>query len=117
MGRLFILPLLVLIALGLAGGLAVAVAATPLAGHDRLVAHASAGRPVIVDVAGDAANGFTITYSDGSQDFPPTDSESRAECSEYDTMRQRVRCRTEVHTWYRDLADLKRSLAWVRSHR
>ena len=39
-----------------------------------------------------------------------------AECSEYDTASARLRCRVEVRTWYRDLGDLKRSLAWVRRH-
>ncbi len=73
-------------------------------------------RPVIVEVTGDALNGFEITRADGTQLFPPTDSEASAECGEYDRMRQRVRCRTEVRTWYRDLGDLQRSLAWVREH-
>ncbi len=57
----------------------------------------------IVDIRGDAANGFAIRHYDGSALFPPTDSEARAECSEYDTQVERVRCRTEVRTWYRDL--------------
>ena len=71
-------------------------------------------RPVIVDVGGDPANGFDIRYADGSSLSPPTDSESRVECSEYDTKVARVRCRVEVTTWYRDLGDLQRSLAYVR---
>ena len=73
-------------------------------------------RPVIVEVEGDQANGFTIFYADGSTISPPTDSEAAAECSEYDTRIARVRCRVEVRTWYRDLGDLQRSLAWVRAH-
>lgn len=73
-------------------------------------------RPVIVEVTGDAANGFGITYADGDTAFPPTDSEARAECSEYDTRVARVRCRVKVRTWYRDLGDLQRSLAYVREH-
>ena len=75
---------------------------------------ARAGRvhepPVIVEVEGDAANGFGIHYSDGSELYPPTDSEAFAECGEYDRRVARVRCRTEVRVWYRDLADLKRAL-------
>ena len=67
----------------------------------------------IVKVEGDAANGFGIYYYDGSEIFPPTDSEARAECGEYDRLRARVRCRTEVRTWYRDLADLQQSLEWA----
>ncbi|WP_187366723.1 hypothetical protein [Nocardioides dongxiaopingii] len=103
--HLLVLPLLVLALLGGAAGLALAGPSSE-----------RGTRPVVVDVTGDAANGFEITYADGSQAFPPTDSESRAECGEYDTLRQRVRCRTEVRTWYRDLGDLQRSLAWVREH-
>lgn len=67
----------------------------------------------IVAVTGDAANGFEIYHYDGSGTFPPTDSEARAECAEYDTQVARVRCRTEVRTWYRDLADLQQALAWA----
>ncbi len=75
-----------------------------------------APRPVIIDVTGDARNGFGVHYADGSALFPPTDSEAIAECGEYDTRIARVRCRVRVRTWYRDLGDLKRSLAWVRAH-
>lgn len=66
----------------------------------------------IVRIAGDAANGFSVHFKDGSALYPPTDSEAFAECSEYDTRWQRARCRAEVRTWYRDLADTKRALAW-----
>jgi hypothetical protein len=67
----------------------------------------------IVEVTGDKANGFEIRHYDGSEQFPPTDSEARAECSEYDARVDRVRCRTEVRTWYRDLGDLKQALDWA----
>lgn len=67
----------------------------------------------IVEVTGDAANGFEIHHYDGSALYPPTDSEARAECGEYDTRVARVRCRTEVRTWYRDLADLRQALEWA----
>jgi hypothetical protein len=67
----------------------------------------------IVRITGDAANGFGIHYFDGTADFPPTDSEARAECSEYDTRVARVRCRTEVRTWYRDLGGLRQALDWA----
>lgn len=73
-------------------------------------------RPIIVAVDGDPANGFTLTYADGATLSPPTDSESIAECSEYDRRLDRVRCRVEVRTWYRDLGDLRDSLAYVRAH-
>ncbi len=67
----------------------------------------------IVEVTGDAANGFGIRHYDGSEQFPPTDSEAMAECGEYDARVDRVRCRTEVRTWYRDLADLQQALDWA----
>ena len=67
----------------------------------------------IVAVTGDAANGFEIQRYDGSGEFPPTRSEAFAECAEYDLRVDRVRCRTEVRTWYRDLADLRQALDWA----
>lgn len=69
----------------------------------------------IVKVTGNQADGFEIHHLDGSALFPPTDSEARAECSAYATRVARVRCRTEVRTWYRDLGDLKRALRYARS--
>jgi hypothetical protein len=70
----------------------------------------------IVAVTGDKANGFEIHHLDGSALFPPTDSEALAECSGYDTRVARVRCRTKVRVWYRDLGDLKRALRYAGSH-
>ena len=67
----------------------------------------------IVEVTGDRLNGFEISYYDGSAAYPPTDSEARAECSEYDARVDRVRCRVEVRTWYRDLGDLQQALEWA----
>ena len=69
----------------------------------------------IVEVEGDAANGFGIHFYDGSSLYPPTDSEALAECGEYDRRGARIRCRTEVRTWYRDLADLRQALDWAQS--
>ena len=69
----------------------------------------------IVRVTGNAEEGFGIQRHDGSSIFPPTLSEARAECGEYDTQVARVRCRSEVRTWYRDLADLKDALRLARS--
>ncbi len=71
-------------------------------------------RPIIVDVTGDAANGYGIEYADGDGLYPPTDSEAMAECSEYDRRLDRVKCRVEVRTWYRDLGDMLRSFAHLR---
>ncbi|KRF17433.1 hypothetical protein ASG90_07085 [Nocardioides sp. Soil797] len=69
----------------------------------------------IVAVEGDKANGFSIHHYDGSWLYPPTDSEAAAECSAYDTRVKRVRCNTEVRTWYRDLGRLKRALRYAHS--
>ena len=68
----------------------------------------------IVSVEGSARDGFGIHFYDGSALFPPTDSEARAECEEYDTRVAVVRCLTEVRVWYRDLADLKQALRYAR---
>ena len=72
----------------------------------------------ITRVEGDKANGFTVHYFDGTSISPPTDSEARAECSEYDTRVQRVRCRTEVRVWYAALGDTQQALrlAWRSRH-
>lgn len=80
-----------------------------------VVAPAAFPGDTIVEVTGDKANGFGIHHLDGSALFPPTDSEALAECSEYDTWVERVRCRTKVRTWYRDLGDLKQALAYAHS--
>jgi hypothetical protein len=69
----------------------------------------------IIEVSGDKANGFAIRRLDGTEQFPPTDSEARAECSEYDTQVARIRCRTEVRTWYRDLGELQAALDYAHS--
>ena len=86
-----------------------------LTGMGVAVAAVATDPDTIVAVEGDAANGFGIHYYDGTAIYPPTDSEARAECGEYDTLRARVRCRSEVRTWYRDLADLQQSLEWAQS--
>jgi hypothetical protein len=81
-----------------------------------VAAVAGGGSPpadTIVAVTGGAANGFRIRHYDGTTQYPPTDSEARAECGEYDRPVDRVRCRVQVRTWYRDLADLKQALDWA----
>jgi hypothetical protein len=98
----------------LAAGLALVASGTgvALAAPDPDEPYAPAG-DTIVKVTGNAANGFTIRRYDGTSVNPPTDSEALAECDEYDTTPQRVRCRTQVRTWYRDLGDLKQALLWA----
>ena len=100
----------------LAVAVAVVAGALGLAGASGVVqAPAAFPGDTIIEVTGDQANGFSIHHLDGTSLFPPTDSEARAECSEYDTRVARVRCRTEVRTWYRDLGDLKTALAYAHS--
>jgi hypothetical protein len=102
-----------------AAGVAVAGVALVAAGIGTAVAvepDAATSAPpddTIVSIIGDKANGFGIEFYDGSAIYPPTDSEARAECSEYDDRVQRVRCRTHVRTWYRDLTDFKVALDWA----
>jgi hypothetical protein len=100
--RSMVIAVIAVLAFGCAGLGAAAVAAVDEPAGD-----------TIVEVTGDAANGFEIQYYDGTAAYPPTDSEARAECSEYDTRAARVRCRTEVRTWYRDLGDLQQALDWA----
>jgi len=68
----------------------------------------------ITRVSGNRDDGFTIEHYDGSVLHPPTLSEAIAECGEYATRVDRVRCRVEVRTWYRDLGDTKRALRLAR---
>lgn len=107
------------LAAGLLGGAGagVALAAPALAQAPQEQAPARVYTPApdtIVAVEGDAGNGFGIHHYDGTVLYPPTGSEARAECNEYDSVWARTRCRTEVRTWYRDLAALQRSLEWAR---
>lgn len=79
-------------------------------------AWAAASEPpdgTIVDVSGDKYNGFTIEHYDGTVRYPPTISEAKAECSEYADRVSRVRCRTEVIVWYRDLKRMKAALDYA----
>ncbi len=80
-------------------------------------AWASAGDPppdgTIIDVSGDKYHGFTIEHYDGSVRYPPTISEAKAECDEYGNRVNRVRCRTEVIVWYRDLKRMKTALNYA----
>ena len=69
----------------------------------------------VVAVEGNARDGFAIHRLDGSSSFPPTRSEARAECLEYDVHVDVVHCRTEVRVWYRDLADLKVALRYAQA--
>ena len=78
----------------------------------------SGGAPrgdTIVEVTGNRQDGFTIRHYDGSVDHPPTITEARAECAEYDARLDRVRCRVETRVWYRDLGQIKRAIAYAKS--
>ena len=67
----------------------------------------------IVLVTGDPDRGFAIEHLDGRVEHTPTGSEARAECAEYDARIARVRCRTEVRVWYRDLGRLRQALDYA----
>ena len=89
--------LLVLVVLVAGGGLAWA-ADTPPPGA------------TIVAVTGNRDTGFVVAHYDGTRDFTPTVSEGVAECREHDRRVARVRCRTALRVWYRELGRLKRAL-------
>ena len=71
----------------------------------------------IVDVRGDRDTGFVVVHLDGRVDHPPTLSEGRAECGEYARRVERVRCRTSLRVWYRELGRLKQALDYAHAHR
>ena len=101
-----------LLALFAVGGLTVSAAADPVAtSTDPYVPPAD----TIVYVEGDAANGFGIKHYDGSWDYPPTDSETMAECGEYDRWVRRFRCKVSNRTWFRALAGFKETTTYYRS--
>jgi hypothetical protein len=69
----------------------------------------------IVLVQGDAANGFEIKHYDGTWLFPPTDSETMAECEEYDREIRRLRCKVSNRTWFRALEGFKETTRYYRA--
>ncbi len=69
----------------------------------------------IVQVEGDASNGFAVRHYDGSWLYPPTDSETMAECEEYDRAIRRFRCKVSNRTWFRALAGFKHTTRYYRS--
>jgi hypothetical protein len=97
----YLIGLALVIGLASTGGVAWAAVDDPPPGN------------TIVDVSGDRDNGFTIERYNGTIYYPPTISEAKAECGEYDTRIARVRCRTQVWVWYRDLGSMKRALDYA----
>ncbi|HYG92413.1 MAG TPA: hypothetical protein VD859_02405 [Nocardioides sp.] len=69
----------------------------------------------IVFVEGDAAHGFGILRHDGTWIYPPTKSETHAECGEHDKLIDRVRCRVEARTWFRELGEMQRTISYYRA--
>jgi hypothetical protein len=95
----------------LAGLAALVVLAVPIVGGG--LAWASDPPPpgaTIVAVTGNRDTGFVVEHYDGTRDFPPTVSEGVAECREHARRVARVRCRTALRVWYRDLGRLRRAL-------
>ena len=94
------------------GGLAASATAGPSTHHsDPYVPPAH----TVVQVEGDAANGFAIRHYDGSWHYPPTDSETMAECEEYDRALRQFRCKVSNRTWFRALAGFKHTTRYYRS--
>lgn len=86
----------------------IAIEATPARAA---VARVGTNDPVwIKSMTGGQDYGFHILWSDGTQTWTPTRSESIAECSEYDTRVERVACRATTRTEYRWMGLTKRSL-------
>ena len=96
--------------LALAGGLVVGAAQVSGAAPDTR----APAPDTVVKVTGNADDGFGIQYYDRSALFPPALSEAMAECQEHSKSVVQVRCRMRTKTWYRDLADLKRAIAYAR---
>lgn len=108
--------LAVVVGVVLLGGLVTGVAdADETGGHLQAPARQAPHPKTIVKVTGDAANGFGIHYLDGTAEYPPTDSEAAAECGEYDRVIERVRCRTEVRTWFFDLAAMQWTIHYFKA--
>lgn len=99
---------------GLAAGLGLGLTHSSAADSTMAAAPVSAKVAVsgrtIIDVTGNAANGFALRRLNGRVDHPPTRSEARAECKEYRSKVKRVRCRVGVNRWYADLAVLRDSI-------
>ncbi len=94
------------------GGLAASASAGPSAIHpDPYVPPGD----TIVQVEGDAANGFAIRLYNGTWHYPPTDSETMAECEEYDRKIRQIRCKVRNRTWFRALAGFKHTTRYYRS--
>jgi len=102
-----------LLALLAVGGVAVSAAADPAA--TSLTEPYVPPADTIVHVEGDAANGFGIEHYDGSWTYPPTDSETIAECEEYDRPRRQFRCKVSNRTWFRALAGFRETTDYYRS--
>ena len=69
----------------------------------------------IVDVSGDRDHGWTVEHYDGSVTYPAPVPEARAECDRRHRRLARVRCGAQLHTYYHDLGEIKRSLNFAQS--
>ena len=66
--------------------------------------------------ARDRDTGFAIVHYDGRVDHPPTLSRAGPSAG-YARRVERVRCRTALRVWYRELGRLKRALEYAHSLR
>ncbi|GAB3865183.1 hypothetical protein GCM10028801_35260 [Nocardioides maradonensis] len=94
----------------LVAGLALGVGLSPSLG-DTVRAPRVSGL-TIVDIRGDAANGFDVHHLNGTIDYTETISEALAECQGYDTVRARARCRGHLSTWYADLGKQQQTIRY-----
>jgi len=101
---------LVLILATLLGGLALGAGLSPSVGDTPRAPRISG--LTIVDIQGDAANGFDIHHLNGTIDYPETRSEALAECQGYDTLRDRARCHGHLTTWYADLGTMQQTIRY-----
>lgn len=69
----------------------------------------------ITKVSGSKRSGFQVSRYDGSRQYLPTLSEAVAECGEYSTRVDRVRCRAAVRAQYTGLGQTKRAIRYARS--
>lgn len=105
--------------LGLVAGCLLTLLLTALLIPDPATARGGWSPPpdTVVSVQGTAAEGFAIRHYDGSMLYPPTTSEAIAECGELAGQRDRIRCRTRVRVWHRDLGGLRDTLRWASQRR
>ena len=101
---------LVLVLATLVGGVALGLGLSPSSAHTTPTQRLNG--MTIVDIQGDAADGFLIHRLNGGIDHTETRSEALAECSGYATARARARCQGHLTTWYADLGTMQQTIRY-----